>query len=160
MMRLSELQEEFLGDHRVLSRGLKEILQALEGDRGDEAVARARELDRQAGAHMAFEEEIFYPRLAEIHGEAFVDRLVSEHEVGQRAIRALARHRPGEPIEAAERERIVADLETALGHVLSCGTMLSELDSGDRRADDAALGRLRELRDSGERWTERTYPAG
>lgn len=159
MMQLSELQEEFLRDHRVLSRGLNDILQALEEDRFDAAIEQASELDRQAGAHMAFEEEIFYPRLAQVRGQPFVDRLISEHEVGQRAIRALARHRPGDRIGNEERRRIVADLETALGHVLSCGTMLSELDSGDRHADDAALGRLRDLRESGERWTDRTYPA-
>lgn len=157
MVDLSELQEEFLRDHRVLTKGLDAILDALQDGRTTEAIERAADLDRQAGAHMAFEEEIFYPRLAEVRGQKFVDRLVAEHEVGQRAIRALARHPAAEPLAEEDRKRIVADVETALGHVLSCGTMLSELDSGDEIADDRALGRLRELRTSGERWTDRSY---
>lgn len=158
MIELSELQEEFLRDHRVLSRGLKAILDALGQDRAGEAIERAVELDRQAGAHMAFEEEVFYPRLAEAHGQAFVDRLVSEHEVGQRAIRTLADHPQGEPLGVEEKRQIVADLETALEHVLSCGTMLSELEAPDLGSDEGDLDRLRELRASGARWTDRTYP--
>ena len=141
-MELSELQEEFLQDHRVLTRGLNQLLDALQQGRVADAIALATELDDEAGAHMAFEEEIFYPRLAKVRGQDFVDRMVSEHEIGQRAIKALAR-RPAEiPLAEDEKRRIVDDLEVALGHVLSCGSMLSELGSGEVTEDTAALGRL------------------
>ena len=156
-MELSELQEEFLQDHRVLTRGLNHILDALQQGRTAEAIDLATEIDEEAGAHMAFEEEIFYPRLAEVRGQDFVDRMISEHAIGQRAIEALARHPRDVEIEPDEKKRIVADLEIALGHVLSCGSMLSELESGVAEADESALARLRELRDTSERWTDRTY---
>lgn len=159
-MDLSTLQEEFLGDHRVLTRGIDRILAALREGRVEEAATAAAELDRRAGAHMAFEEEVLYPRLGEERGRELVDRLLAEHRAGQRAIRGLVELAPGQALPDPERERIIEDLETALGHVLSCGTMVSTLGSGDSRLDDEALDRLRELRAAPERWTQRSYPGG
>jgi hemerythrin-like domain-containing protein len=158
-MELSALQQEFLDDHRVLIAGIKGIIEALEGGDSAKAVALASELDRQAGAHMAFEEEVFYPRLAEVYGEEFVTQMVSEHEAGQRAVRTLLAKNHDQPLTAEQREHVLEDLDVALKHVMSCGTMLSELSSGAEGQDARALERLRRLRDQGERWTGRTYAA-
>ncbi len=156
-MELSALQQEFLEDHRRLIRELRAMLTSLE--RGDvaSAVALAGELDEDAGAHMAFEEEVFYPRLARVHGQAFVDRMVREHATGQRAVKSLLSLAPGAVLAEADRQAIVQDLRVALGHVMSCGTMLSELDSGEAEADEQALARLRELRLDGALWSGRSY---
>ena len=153
-MELSALQQEFLDDHRVLISSLKEIIESLE--RGDRAAAvrRAAELDADAGAHIAFEEEIFYPRLAKIYGDDMVERMISEHQAGHRAIKTLLSEGNNEDFDS---ERIMPDLEVALDHVLGCGTMLSELDSGQESADSKALERLRELRSTAEAWSNRSY---
>jgi hemerythrin-like domain-containing protein len=156
-VKLSTLQQEFLDDHRKLTRDLKSLLASLErGDLG-EAIAVATELDRDAGAHMAFEEEVFYPRLARVHGQPFVDRMVDEHETGQRAVKRVLDLQSGAELTESQHDELVADLRVALGHVLSCGTMLSELDSGESTADRRALDRLRQLRAEGELWSDRSY---
>lgn len=156
-MELSELQQEFLADHRRLTKGLHKALTALEKGDDAEAIALAAAIDEDAGAHMAFEEEIFYPRLAEARGQEFVDRMVSEHEIGQRAVRALLAHTERGSVPDTEREGILENLGIALRHVLSCGTMLSELGGGEAEADREALDRLQSLREAHERWTDRAY---
>ena len=158
-MELSALQQEFLDDHRVLIAGIKGVIEAVE--RGDQrtAVELAAELDQQAGAHMAFEEEVFYPRLAEVYGTEFVEQMVSEHEAGQRAVRTLLARNHDRPLSPEQRAHLLEDLDVALKHVMSCGTMLSELSSGTEEVDAQSLDRLRRLREQGERWTGRTYSA-
>ena len=155
-MELSALQQEFLDDHRVLISGLREIIEAM--DRGDmpAAVRRAADLDHEAGAHMAFEEEVFYPRLARVYGEEMVQRMIAEHEAGHRAVKTILDHADTE-LDSESKAAVMADLEIALKHVLSCGTMLSELDSGISDLDGEALARLRELREQADRWTSRSY---
>lgn len=83
--------------------------------------------------------------------------MVAEHETGQRAIRRLLELGKDEELVGARRQELVDDLNVALSHVMSCGSMLSELGSGDVAANREALERLRQLRLDGERWTDRSY---
>ncbi len=156
-MDLSALQREFLDDHRVLIGGLRGLVDALEREDLPEARRLAEEIDRNAGGHMAFEEEVFYPRLAEVHGKAFVERLVSEHEAGHRAITTLLASEPDEGLAESDRSGLLTDLRLALDHVMSCGTMLAELGTGPFAAQDEDLDRLRELREEVPRWSSRSY---
>ena len=156
-MQLSALQQEFLDDHRVLISGLRDIITAIETDELERAVETAKRLDREAGAHMAFEEEVFYPQLARTYGDEFVERMVAEHEAGHRAIKSLIARQDAPRLAAEERSEILDDLGVALKHVMSCGTMLSELGTGKADVDEGALDHLRTLRDRAEPWSRRSY---
>ena len=76
------LRDAFLEDHRSLTTGLSNLLQALEDGDLREATRMADDLDQVAGPHMTFEEEVFYPELARILGPEFIERLYGEHEAG------------------------------------------------------------------------------
>ena len=156
-MKASELEAAFREDHQQLMRGLRAVLRALEARDDASAVRLARELDRAAGPHMAFEEEVFYPRVAESRGQDFVDGLVSEHAVGQRAISVLAESGVEASMTEAQRAQLIEDLELALSHALSCGTLLSEIRESEPERERQELERLRELRERGQRWSERAY---
>lgn len=159
-MALTELQEAFLEDHRRLIRGLEEILDALQAADESGAAKAAARLDDEAGPHMEFEEEVFYPRLASIHGQGFVDRLIEEHEAGHTALELLISLEPGQELSPEQRETVEEGVRTALGHALGCGTLMSELGADDRVADPKDLERLRNYRKSGSRWTDRQYGGG
>jgi len=149
---LDALRQAFSEDHRVLTRGLTGVVDALREADLAQAVRRAEELDRRVGPHMAFEEQVYYPELRLVLGDRFVDRLYHEHALGLDAVRRLIRHDPAQPLP--ERERIVEELTTALEHARSCGTLLSHLT----RLDPGTLGAMRqaleELRRRELRWTE------
>lgn len=69
------LREAFLEDHKHLTRGLTRTLEALRDGDDASAIRLADTMDQAVGPHMAFEEEVFYPKLAGILVEGFVGRL-------------------------------------------------------------------------------------
>jgi len=157
-MSASALQTAFLEDHRRLIQGLTAIVDAVEAKDWKRAGELAREVDSEAGAHMAFEEEVLYPRIAETRGRAFEDGLVAEHAIGQRAIKALVDLDPSTGMELEQRCSVLDELEVALGHTLSCGTLLSELAPADTDRDAAELALLEAYRRRPQLWSQRRYP--
>ena len=154
----SELATAFTDDHRVFTRGLSRILRALRRDDHATAVALAEELDRAVGPHIEFEEQVFYPILVESLGRDFVRQLYREHRIGQDAVGALIAHPREKPLPASDRDRLIEQLETAMEHALSCGTLLSHVTSKDAAEQQRLLDRLEDIGRRGNRWTE--LPAG
>jgi hypothetical protein len=82
------LHMAFLEDHRHLTKGLAGLLKSLRRSDAPGATMIARELDRVAGPHMAFEETVLYPELVARLGQAFVDQL--HHTAGCAWVRGVA----------------------------------------------------------------------
>ena len=149
------LRDAFLEEHRRFTRGLRATLAALRAGDDARAIEVAAELDAKIGAHIEFEEMYFYPELRSAYDSEFVDQLYSEHEEGRCAVSSLVACAPGGRLSPAERERIVAQLETALQHALSCGSLVSHLGKLEARKQAQLLERLQETRSKGSRWSER-----
>ncbi len=82
----SNLTDVFLEDHQQLTRGLARLRQALQQGDVSGAVRLADELDQQVGAHMQFEEDVFYPMLAKRLGQEFTAQLYAEHAIGRETL--------------------------------------------------------------------------
>jgi hypothetical protein len=130
------------------------LLGALKENDVTAARTAASELDRAAGPHMEFEETVFYPTLETLLGSDFVDQLYHEHTQGQDAIRTLLARERTTPRLHGEQRALVAQVETALEHALSCGSLLGHVDVLDPSVRQAMLGRLVSLRAQGRHWTE------
>ncbi len=154
-MAKQDLKQLFLEDHRRLARGLTRLIKHLERNELREAVDAAHALDVVAGPHMAFEEDVFYPALKHDYGREFVDRLEDEHQMGRDAVKELIAVNDSAHIAPADRQRLLHQLESALDHVLSCGTLVSHLERLPDARQKEMLGRLEALRESGMRWTDR-----
>ncbi len=152
------LREAFLEDHKHLTRGLTRTLEALRDGDDASAIQLADTMDRAVGPHMAFEEDVFYPKLAGMLGESFVEHLEEEHEIGQRAVKTLLSHTPEEPLTEEERMELIESLDTMLDHAVGCGTLLSHLDGLEEAGKKRLLDRLLKLRRRGVRWTELEHP--
>lgn len=149
----SSLRAAFLDDHRRLTRGLLKLLDALKEDNPTAARAAANELDEIAGPHMEFEETVFYPTLERILGSDVIDQLSHEHAQGQDAVRAVLRRNADVPFRETERRILVEQMETALEHALSCGSLLSHLGNLDAATTRKMHEQLLELRMLKRRWT-------
>ena len=152
------LREAFLEDHKHLTRGLTRTIEALRNGDDATAIQIVDAMDRIVGPHMEFEETVFYPELAEILGEPFVEHLEIEHDIGKRAVQTILGHAGGEPLGGEEREVVIASLGTMLDHAMGCGTLLSHLDGLKAAHKKELLERLLELRQRGLRWTEFERP--
>jgi DNA-binding PadR family transcriptional regulator len=149
-----ELRHAFLHDHQQLTRGLAAIGEALRSNRTSEASELARALDRAVGAHIEFEETVYYPALERELGGTFVSQLYEEHAHGKQALRTLVSLGPAGQIGADERAELAKQIDKMLEHALSCGTLLSHLDSLDPARHEQLLGKLRALSQTPKRWTD------
>jgi DNA-binding PadR family transcriptional regulator len=149
-----ELRDAFLHDHQQLTRGLAAIGEALRSNRTSEAGELARALDRAVGAHIEFEETVYYPALERELGGKFVSQLYEEHAHGKRALRTLVSLGPAGQLGADERAELAKQIDKMLEHALSCGTLLSHLDSLDPARHEQLLGKLRALSQTPKRWTD------
>ena len=153
------LHEAFLEDHRQLTRGLARIRQALlDGDVGG-AARMAEALDHQVGPHMEFEETVFYPELRKKLGSEFVDQLYHEHDIGRSALEALIELGPSGSLAEARRRELAQNVNTALEHAKSCGTLLSHLDYLTEEERATMLEQLLAARERGRPWTQIESPA-
>jgi len=78
----TDLFAAFGEDHAILGRGFFDLAQSLRANDLEQARAAAARLDRAAGAHIAFEEENFYPALGAFLDADELQRMYDEHRVG------------------------------------------------------------------------------
>ena len=141
-------------DHRHLTQGLSNILQALRDDNLERAIQMAEDLDRVAGPHIEFEEELLYPEVGKSRSPDYVSRLYREHQVALAAVKALINSKTQGRLEPQLKEQILQNLKTGLDHAISCGNLLSHVTSLDQKRQDEMLARLLDLRRIGRRWSE------
>ena len=160
MEQQTPLEQAFLEDHHKMMRGLDAVHHALEDGNVPQAVAQARELDRVAGPHIQFEEEVLYPQVGEARGEKYHAVLIGEHDEARRGVEALLQlgdvlgDNAGEPGKPGQEEvgEIRDAIRTGLEHGAHCGTLLSHLTTLDPALQQTALNRLLELRRTGSPW--------
>ena len=88
-----ELERAFIDDHQELSRGYREIVEAIEQDDHELAANIATRLDQVAGPHIEFEEHCLYPEVARSRGEEYVERLYREHADTVETLTEIEQHR-------------------------------------------------------------------
>lgn len=125
-----ELLRAFQEDHAILGRGFSELSRCLRAGDAARACAVARRLNDQAGAHIAFEEQDFYPALVPVLGEDAVRRMREEHDFGFAAIRTLLQRPADVPLDRDLTERLLEHSEAMEDHIAECGELF------------AAMGRL------------------
>jgi hypothetical protein len=142
------LFDAFRADHAVLGRGLHDIRTRLAA--GDAAGARsaAADLDSAVGAHIAFEEENFYPALTAFLSEEEVEDMYAEHAEGAAILKRIEALDPDAAASTADLDALIAGIERMEHHVSECGQLFGALGGLDAAAMDALLADL-------ERWRQR-----
>ncbi|MBM3551408.1 MAG: hemerythrin domain-containing protein [Alphaproteobacteria bacterium] len=152
--QFSELFEAFKEDHAILGRRLHELSTNLRI--GDLVAAKicADRLDREAGAHIGFEERCFYPALRPLLGDAEVERLLGEHRHGLRLVEELLKFREGATQDEAQRQRLIRQSEILESHIVECGELFGAMGRLPPEQQRALYRELLELRSRAPRWTD------
>ncbi|MDJ0977565.1 MAG: hemerythrin domain-containing protein [Erythrobacter sp.] len=148
-----ELFDEFRRDHATLGRGLHNIAVALRAGDDEGASVAARDLDRAAGAHIAFEEGHFYPELRELLGDSEVDAFEREHERGYSAIDRLLALKARGTLTPAERSELLRQIEAMQTHTDECGEHFGALGRIPLKRQKELLAALKQLREEAPTWT-------
>ena len=149
-----QLFDAFREDHTKLGKGFFDLCQSLRAGDLDRAKAIADELDLDAGAHVAFEEQHFYPKLRTLLDDADVDRMETEHGVGLEVIKALKGRSQDEGLPAATKAKLVQDAETMSTHIAECGELFGAIGRLDATEQQSLLDQLLAWRERRPRWSE------
>lgn len=153
------LFEAFRQDHTTLGRGLYAIAEHLRAGDLAAASSAADELDRAAGAHMAFEEQDFYPALEPFLDRSEVAELYREHLDGQATIRELMAIGSAKDVGDERGAELLEHIEAMEQHVSECGELFGAMGGLDPDDQGALLTRLEAWRAKAPRWTELTTPS-
>jgi hypothetical protein len=113
----------FREDHKVLGSGFHQLSTYLRTGDTSGACAVAQHLDEVAGAHIAFEETEFYPRLVPFFGRDEAERMRDEHQQGLSVIQALVNRSAAEPLDRGTCNRLLEQAETMEAHIADCAEL-------------------------------------
>jgi hypothetical protein len=150
----NQLFEAFREDHARLGKGFFDLSQSLRADDLGRAKAIARELDAEAGAHIAFEEHHFYPRLRPLLGDVDVDRMATEHEIGLEVIKTLERRPADEKFPTSTKVKLLKDADAMSTHIAECGELFSAIGRLDAGEQQSLLDELLAWRQKRPTWSE------
>lgn len=148
----------FREDHAVLGRGFHDLSQSLRAQDIAAARAAAQRLNELAGAHIAFEEQHFYPALVPLIGEDDVARLFQEHKIGLSVIEELLAD-GAETLADAQWRSLLERAQEMEQHIAECGELFGAMGRIAPAERDALHRHLLALRRAGPRWTDLAHPA-
>lgn len=143
----------FREDHKVLGRGFQRLSERLRSRDTAGARAVAQWLDTAAGAHIAFEEEAFYPRLVPLFGQQEADRMYDEHRQGLSVVRALLHRTAAEPLDQAACEQLLEQSEVMEAHIADCAELFEAMGRIPLTEQQELHRRLLEWRRRQPKWT-------
>jgi hypothetical protein len=146
------LIEAFQEDHALLGSGFHELSKCLRANDAVAAQRIARRLDEEAGAHIAFEEEQFYPSLEPLFGDGEVARLHAEHRLGLEVVQTLIDRQAETPLDENERRRLLESCETMERHIAECGELFEAMGRLPPEAQEELHGHLHDWRQARPRW--------
>lgn len=138
----------------MLGGALHQLRTALADDDFSTARELATRIDREAGAHIAFEERDFYPALSAILPRKEVAGMYRDHSEGYSLVRDLLERDAGSGLSDEERRSLIERVEDMETHVAECGELFGAIRRLSDERNEALLFRLHEWREEAPTWTE------
>ncbi len=148
------LSQAFQSDHACLEQIANNLKEALCNRDIIGAREIANELDRKAGAHIAFEEIDFYPVLTSYLPEQQIEKLYLDHIAGLAAIELILNSNPPNEIDQRQIKTLTAHVNAFEMHVAECGKLFSSMGALSSIRLQDLWERLVYWRSKAPRWTE------
>ena len=149
-----DLIAAFHEDHKTLGRDLHTLCLCLRSRDLEQARLVAERIDSAAGAHIAFEEEAFYPLLKETLGAGEVERLYREHDRGYAVVRRLRDAAATDRFTEKDWNGLVADTEAMETHIAECGDLFAAMGALSERRQQALCDQLIDWRRRQPKWRD------
>jgi hypothetical protein len=150
----AELFEAFRADHAMLGRGFHILRERLAAGDIDGARQQARRIDTEAGAHIAFEEQDFYPALKRLLDEEEVAGMYREHDDGLSLILELSAAKDSASVEADTLRALLDRVGAMEVHVSECGELFGAMGGLSDQEITALLERLNFWRSQAPSWSD------
>jgi iron-sulfur cluster repair protein YtfE (RIC family) len=150
-MKATQLLEQ---QHRKVAATFARLA-SLEGDPAELVRALADDL----AAHMAVEQQLFYPMVREFKAE-LVDDSYEEHSIAELALKRLVRASPGDPMFRARVVVLRELIETHVEHEERQLFPAVEKELGDAKLEALGVRLQRQFEDAKAQGFEALVPAG
>lgn len=148
------LFEAFREDHATLGRGLFDLRTMLAAGEIENIRKAAERLDRDVGAHIAFEEREFYPALKPFLSQEEIDDMYQDHAEGLLLIREVLNSTDAELAAPSLQAALTARIEKMEAHVSECGELFGAMGGLSADEQKALLEKLKDWRKRAPRWTD------
>lgn len=119
-MLANRFSEMFRQEHRKIRDALFTLDKAFQDLDRDRISATIEEIAELTGPHFRYEEEALYPALAEIFGEAYIEKLLSDHDRAIGTAEALSKLAAKEDLNWHDSQRATDFVRSILPHVSDC----------------------------------------
>ncbi|MER7545237.1 hemerythrin domain-containing protein [Spirillospora sp. NPDC127506] len=145
--------QEFTDAFRTEHRGVRDLLLDLVEAFRARDTGRVRELvaavDAATGPHFRYEEESMYPRLVDIFGDEYVDKLLADHDGAIRNVRSLYSLAEHDRLTPRQAEDGIELTRRILPHVSDCDGLSIMVETLPEDTVNAILATRRDARAAG-----------
>ena len=121
------LFDAFKADHTLLGSGFHTLATCLRDDDIAGAKAIAAKIGIEAGPHITFEEEAFYPALKRFLGQDDLDAMYLEHNNGRALLETVLRLDESVELTEARKQTLLAEVNKFETHVSECGELFGAM---------------------------------
>lgn len=148
------LSQAFQFDHARLAQLSGNLRRALSNRDIIGARNIANDLDREAGAHIAFEEIDFYPALKPYLPEQDIEKLYLDHVAGLVTIEFILDDGPSQEIDERQFNMLIERIKAFEMHITVCGKIFTSMEALSSLRLQDLWERLVYWRRKAPRWTE------
>lgn len=118
-----KLFDAFKADHALLGSGFYTLATCLRNNDITGAKEIAVKIGIEAGPHIAFEEQAFYPALERFLTQDEINAMYVEHKKGQSLLQRIIDLDESEMLNEANKQAILSEVENFESHVSDCGEL-------------------------------------
>ncbi|WP_051713121.1 hemerythrin domain-containing protein [Spirillospora albida] len=149
MTLVQEFTDIFRTEHRAVRDLLLDLVEGFRARDAERVRGLITAIDSAMGPHFRYEEEAMYPRLVAIFGEAYVDKLLADHDGAVLNVREIYELAGKEALTEADAERGVELTRQILPHVSDCDGLSIMVETLPDETVDTILSTRRSARGAG-----------
>lgn len=149
MTAVQEFTEVFRTEHRQVRDLLLELVRAFDERDARRARSLVATVAQATGPHFRYEEEAMYPRLTAIFGDAYVGKLLTDHDGAIRNARELQRLAGNDELTAEQAARGIELTRQILPHVSDCDGLAIMVETLPGEVADGILSARTSALDAG-----------
>ena len=157
----NKLFKAFAEDHAVLGNGFHILSSKLREGKLNAIKAAAQKIDKKVGAHIAFEQFNFYPKLKKENPGINVDEMYQEHQIGLDVIlnvMDLPLVSDDDRIPEKLQKKQLEHISIMERHITECGDLFAALDTLPKKDLIQLYEKLLYWREKKPKWSDvQTY---
>jgi len=125
----NKLFNAFKADHALLGSGFYTLATCLHNKNISDAKSVATKINIDAGPHIAFEEEVFYPTLKRFIKQQELDEMYSEHKLGRALLEKVLSIDESAHLQDAIQKELLAQIDVIESHISQCGELFGMMEN-------------------------------